>query len=222
MRIILMAVILILVLILCLLVFALLRLAYVLFRRACKCFREGKPLAGIAFAGCSLLPILVGPVLFDWATKGSPVTDERAKSIFANYTGISLTSDSSIIGFKNSHNGFNGNGEIGIVVRLSEQAMQTLASGDPPLGDKWMKGPVEGRLGSHCAFIYSKRPQYWGWPQGEEGYYDGTPEVIELLTNPDIQYCAVDRRPQSIPWYHGTLLVLRPTDSTVWLSAWNW
>lgn len=140
-----------------------------------------------------------------------------ANTIFARITGISFTNISSKIGYKDNTGGF-GEGEIGIGVQISESAMQTLLDAKPPFGDTWEKGPVNGKIGYHCAFIYSKSPSYGG---PEEKYLGGSPEVVAILSSTNNLYCAISRGPESMPWHNGTLLVLSPSDSTVWISMWD-
>ena len=154
-----------------------------------------------------------------------PQSDDRskpegpAKAIFARITGISITNISSKIGYKDNTGGF-GEGEIGIGVKISESAMQTLLDAKPPFGDTWEKGPVNGKIGYHCAFIYSKSPSY-GTILGKGEYSGGSPEAVAILSSTNNFYCAISRGPESMPWHNGTLLVLSPSDSTVWISMWD-
>jgi hypothetical protein len=147
--------------------------------------------------------------------------ESQAKSIFTQVTGISITNDNSIIGFKDSHQGFIGDGEFGIGVRISESTMQMLMSNSPPLNGEWAKGPVEGEIGFHCAFIYTDSPGYGGI-DGEKKYIGGSAEARDILSSTNVLYCAKDRGPKSIPWHNGTLLVLSPSNSTLWISKWDW
>ena len=155
-----------------------------------------------------------------------PQTDDRsqpegpANAIFARITGISYTNISSVIGFKYEHRGFTGDGEIGLGARIAEDTMQTLITSNPPFGGKWEKGPVNGKIGYHCAFIYSKSPSY-GTILGVGEYNGGSPEAVAILSSTQNLYCAISRGPESMPWHNGTLLVLRPSDSTVWISMWD-
>ena len=151
-----------------------------------------------------------------------PQTDDRsqpegpANAIFARITGISYTNISSVIGFKDKSGGF-GEGEIGLGARITEEAMQSLIATTPPFGGTWEKGPVDGKIGYHCAFIYSKSPSYGNIL----GYDGGSPEAVAILSNTNNLYCAISRGPEDMPWHNGTLLVLSPSDSTVWISMWD-
>lgn len=149
------------------------------------------------------------------------MTKDRAKSIFTRETGITITNDADIIGFKDDHRGFVGDGEFGIGVCVSKSTMKALLDATPPLGQEWRRGPVEGEIGFHCAFIYSSSPGYGGI-QGEERYDGGSPEAVEILSSTNAFYCAKARGPDSMLWHNGTLLLVMPSDSTVWLSMWDW
>ena len=155
-----------------------------------------------------------------------PQTDDRsqpeghANAIFARITGISYTNISSIIGFKYESRGFTGDGEIGLGARITEEAMRILMATPPPFGGTWEKGPVNGKIGYHCAFIYSKSPSY-GTILGKGEYSGGSPEAVAILSSTNNFYCAISRGPESMPWHNGTLLVLSPSDSTVWISMWD-
>lgn len=152
-----------------------------------------------------------------------PQTDDRsrpegpANAIFARITGLSYTNISSNIGFKYERRGFTGDGEIGLGARITEEAMRTLIASAPPFGGSWEKGPVNGKIGYHCAFIYSKAPCYGNIL----GYDGGSPEAVAILSSTNNLYCAISRGPESMPWHNGTLLVLSPSDSTVWISMWD-
>ena len=155
-----------------------------------------------------------------------PQTDDRsqpegpANAIFARITGISYTNISSVVGFKYEHRGFTGDGEIGLGACITEEAMRTLIAAAPPFGGTWEKGPVNGKIGYHCAFIYSKAPSYGGIT-GEERYSGGSPEAVAILSSTNNLYCAIRRGPESMPWHNGTLLVLSPIDATAWISIWD-
>ena len=156
-----------------------------------------------------------------------PMTTERAKSIFSSFVGIPFPNDGSIVGMRDTCGGLINDGEVGIVARIPEPMMQTLVSSppstmktlesSPPSTEgEWIKGPVDDRIATNCYFIYDSP---WDRISRREESYARPAELLQLLTDPDILYCA---KRGSQDWHHrGWLLILRPSDSTVWVSKWK-
>jgi len=156
-----------------------------------------------------------------WPMYGPSITKEKAMERFERQTGISIADEMAILGFKNDHRGMNGDGEFGMVVTMSPARIATILRGPPPFGKSWCRGPVTGEIGCHCAFIYAESPGVETARNTPPQYFGGSPEVSALLSSKDVVYCAQSRGPVSIPWHNGTLLVVRPSDGTLWLSEWD-
>lgn len=156
-----------------------------------------------------------------WPMYGPSITKEKAMGRFERQTGISIADEMAILGFKNDHGSMNGDGEFGMVVTMPPVRIATILRGPPPFGKSWRNGPVAGEIGCHCAFIYAESPGAETTQNTPPQYFGGSPEVGALLSSTDVIYCAQSRGPASIPWNNGTLLVVRPSDGTLWLSEWD-
>lgn len=149
------------------------------------------------------------------------MSEKEVKRIFTGITGITWQDSFSIVGSKDSHGGIMGQGEFSVLVKVPDNLIATLAS-KSYWDANWHKGPVEGRIGFHCSFIYEESPSLTTMHSQEPEYVGGSDEVRDILTNTNIKWCAKDRGPQEIPWHCGYLLIIEPENSTIWLSAWDW
>jgi len=154
---------------------------------------------------------IVCTILFFWFIIwfSGPTTKKQAVSYFKRVTGVVITNENQMIGFKNDVDW--GGGEIGICVKLSEKEIQEIITAPPPLGTEWKNGPVYPNIPFICYFTYTNS-------------YRGTPtpsEAIELVNSSNTLYCAKLKGPQKMPWHSGTLIIVDPINLKIWLSSWG-
>ena len=150
---------------------------------------------------------------------GCRITKEDAIERFERITGISLTDDMEYLAFKDDGP---GEGEFSIVFKLQKPRVAELLAKPPPLGKKWENGPVDPNIGYHCKFIYdqsySSNTHNGESPIGIGGFSNAD----DLLKRTDIKYCAEPYGPDKMPWHDGSLLIILPSDGTMWHSTWHW
>lgn len=150
------------------------------------------------------------------------INKDEAIKTFSRLTGIQWDDSFSVIGFKDTHGGFLGDGEFAVVVCMSKKKLAAVLESPPPWGDKWLTGPVKGEIGFHCAFIYPHSPgTSTDRETGISEYSGGDPEVRDVLSSKSTKYCAKHRGPDSMPWHNGNIMVVVPDKNEVWLSVWD-
>ena len=149
------------------------------------------------------------------------MSEPQARQRFATTTGIGWDSTFEVVGYRNTHAGFTGDGEYAIILSAPSVTISRILASPPPFGETWRNGPVDVEIGYHCSFIYAESPVAFGIGTDHPEYSGGSDEVLAILSSKEARWCAKQRGPDSMPWHNGDLLIIEPSTNRVWLSAWD-
>lgn len=157
---------------------------------------------------------------------------EEAKRVFTHATGIAWSPTYTLVRFSiNNPSILSSEGESTVMVRLPPERCMEILNSPPPVGEKWERGPVRGKIGFHCGLGYGQPPGVSGPATSNDENFDGNTneeyfgentKARALLSSTDIVYCAQDRGPASMPYHHGTLVIMQPETKMMCVSVWNY
>lgn len=106
-------------------------------------------------------------------------------------------------------------GEFYLIVKGDPDQIDALLAADPPFGQKWFKGPIPGEYGLFITFGYKNE----GYGKGQ---YFGSTALVDVLSSPDIYYCARGKTfPPDTFYRNGQILIIDQKKNKLLFSHWD-
>lgn len=115
-----------------------------------------------------------------------------------------------------------GDGETYLIFDVPDDVLQKWIMNPPWNVKAWSPGPIPPEIGFNAKFEF--RNARAGWSAGVDGikkYSIDDPQLVGVLTNPNVLYVAHNRGPKDNPWYNGDLIILDPKAKSVRFSSWD-
>jgi hypothetical protein len=160
----------------------------------------------------------------DWQfhVSTSPVTLSEAQETFTQNTGLPWPRDVRDVTFAENRVPLLGDGLFYVVFTVPPSLIDHWVLSEPPWGSpEWQRGPIPPEIGWNCGFGFTAPTVRQATPNGPQEYSGGDPQILAILTSPDIWFAARDRGPANNPWHNGDLLILDPKTDVVRYCNWD-